>query len=799
MSIPNSKFSNSQLEKINWRKELGKYLKKWPWFLIAVVISVMGGYFYLKYATPVYLATATIIIKNEPGQGSQSAIYSDLGLNGGGNSNVEVELGILRSKRLMKEVVKSLNIHIQYFKEGKVRTVEIYDGIPFSLQVLKLDELSLKNSGGGQFQISKSEKGNFKIKDLKTEKNIEVLAGRPFSLGFADVVISSNDLTNENKSFDAITVTFTDMEKIASHYRSQLNLIQVEKNSNLIELNIKDPVKEKARDILDQLILEYNRDAIEDKNLIAGNTAHFIDDRLAIINDELESVETGKESFKEENRLTDIQAESQIFIQNASEYNKRRLEVGTQLELASAMLEYITSNSQSDLLPTNLGLSEGSVNNQINEYNDLVLQRNRILAGSSEKNPIVIKLNNQIGQIKGNIVQSLKSMRSNLQIGQDDINRQASSIGSKIFAVPSKERQYRGIERQQNIKETLYLFLLQKREENSLSMAVTEPKAKIVDRAYFHDFAISHNARSIYLGTLILGLFIPFSVIYINGALDNKVRKRSDIEKLSPDISLVGEIPKVARKNEIISLNDRSVLAESFRILNTNLQYLLVNSKAKKEGNIIAVTSTIKGEGKTFTAINLGITLANTGKKVLLAGADLRNPKLQDYVLDDDKILGISDYLVDHKLSPESIIVSSILHTEIDILSSGSIPPNPYELLKQEKVGAMFRKLREKYDYIIIDTAPSMLVADTFLIAHFADLVLYIVRAGYTEKELLEFPLNAKENGKFKKVSFVLNGLNSTNLGYGNKYGYGYSEDKKSFWSLGNFTAQQFKLFFNSN
>jgi len=794
MAIPNSNFNNSQLEKINWRKELRKYLKNWPWFLIAVMISVTGGYQYLKYTTPVYLATATIIIKNEPGQGSQSAIYSDLGLNGAGNNNVEVELGILRSKRLMKEVVKSLNFHIQYFKEGKVRTVEIYDGLPFSLQVLKLDELSLKNSGGGLFEISKSEKNNFKIKNLKTEKIIEVVAGRPFNLGFADVVISSNDLTNEKKSFDAIIVTFTDMEKIASHYRSLLNLIQVEKNSNLIELNIKDPVKEKARDILDQLILEYNRDAIEDKNLIAGNTAHFIDDRLAIINNELESVETGKESFKEENRLTDIQAESQIFMQNASEYNKRRQEVGMQLELSSAMLEYITSNSQSGFLPTNLGLSEGSVNNQINEYNALVLQRNRILAGSSEINPIVIKLNNQIGQIKGNIIQSLKSMRSNLLIGQDDINRQASSIGSKIFEVPSKERQYRGIERQQNIKETLYLFLLQKREENSLSMAVTEPKAKIVDRAYFHDAAISLNARSLYLGTVILGLFIPFSVIYINGALDNKVRKRSDIEKLSSNIALVGEIPKVSLKNEIICLNDRSVLAESFRILNTNLQYLLVNSKNKTTGTTIAVTSTIKGEGKTFTAINLGITLANTGKKVLLVGADLRNPKLQNYVLDTGKILGISDYLVGDNMSPESLIVKSKIHPDIYLLHSGSIPPNPYELLKQEKVGEMFRKLRTMYDYIIIDTAPSMPVADTFLITRYADLVLYVVRAGYTERELLEFPLNAKENKKLQNVSFVLNDLNSTNLGYGNKYGYGYSEDKKSFWRMEYFAAQ-FKLF----
>ncbi|WP_245545619.1 GumC family protein [Gillisia limnaea] len=768
------------------RKEINRYLKNWPWFVLCSVLAIGLGYTYLRYTTPLYNASTTIIVKDESSKGPESAIYADLGLlSGVGTKNIENEIGILRSRRLMNNVVKSLDINIQYFIEGKVNKMEIYEIIPFNLQVLKLDEQKLKERGGATYELKKMNEDLYQIRDMASGRIVNAKVGSPVDLGITSIVLGPGEFGEDFNQ--PIIIQFTEIEKIAAHYRNQLGFIKEDKNSNFIELVLADPVKEKARDILDQLILEFNRSAIEDKNLIAGNTAKFINERLAIINGELDSVESGKEIFKEQNRLTDIQAESNMYIQNASEYNKKRQEVGTQLELANAMLEYISSNSNSDLLPTNLGLSEGGVNGQIDEYNDLVLQRNRILSGSSEKNPIVIKLNSQIGQIKGNVVQSLGRMRSNLQIGQEDLQRQASSIGSQIFAVPSKEREYRGIERQQSIKETLYLFLLQKREENSLAMAVTEPKAKIVDRAYFNEIPISPNSRSIYLGTVILGLFLPFSVIYIKGMLDNKVRKRTDIEAFTSSIAVVGDIPRVKRTQEIITLNDRSMLAESFRILNTNLQYLLVNLKHKKEAKTLLITSSIKGEGKTFAAINLSITLANTFNTVLLIGADLRSPKLQPLVTDKEKKLGFSDYLVDEDLLLESLIKKSNFHTNIDVLLSGSIPPNPYELLKTEKVELLFDQLKSQYDYIIIDTAPSMLVADTFALTQYADLILYMVRAGYTEKELLEFPVQAKEKGTMKRVCFVLNNVNLSNLGYGNKYGYGYGMDKKNFWEKSKF------------
>lgn len=783
MASKNKNSKNSHLEKINMRKEIDRYFKNWPWFLLCLIFFLTLGFLHLRYTTPLYIAKTTLIIKDDSSKGPESSIYADLSLlTGSGTKSIENEIGILRSRRLMYDVVKSLNLHIQYFIEGRVNAIEMYENAPIAIQVLQLDEKELKNAGGARLEVSGTGNNYFRVLHINRNKVYKVEAGTPFNIGFANLVIKPGN--QEEKFYGTTIVQFSEIEKMASHYRSQIGFIKENNNSNLIELELSDPVKEKARDILDQLVLEFNRSAIEDKNLIAGNTANFINERLAIINGELDSVETGKEIFKEQNQLTDIQAESQMFIQNASDYNRKRQEVGTQLELANAMLEYISTNTKNDLLPSNLGLSDGGVTGKIDEYNDLVLQRNRLLAGSSEKNPIVIKLNSQIDQIKGNVMQSLNSMRSNLQIGQDDLNRQASSIGSKIFAVPSKERQYRGIERQQNIKETLYLFLLEKREENSLAMAVTEPKAKIVDRAYFNEFPISPNPRSIYLGTVILGLFLPFSVVYINGMLDNKIRKRADIEAFTSSIALVGEIPRLKKSEELIKINDRSVLAESFRILNTNLQYLLVHLKQKTVAKTLLITSSVKGEGKTFTATNLSITIANTSKKVLLIGADLRSPKLQSLLIDKEKKLGFSDYLLDEDLQLASLINRSTLHPNIDVLASGSIPPNPYELLKTEKVGFMFDTLKSQYDYILIDTAPSMLVADTFFLTQYADLVLYMVRAGYTEKELLEFPVQAKEKGKINQLCFVLNNVSKTNLGYGNKYGYGYGDEveKKSNW-----------------
>jgi len=776
-----------QEEEINLREELEKYLRYWPWFVLAVIACLALAFTYLKFTTASYNTTASIIIKDEDSKGpsSEMSAFVDLGLlSGMGTNSIENEIGILKSRRMMTEVVKALQLNVQYIDETGIPAKEIYLNSPVLVQILKMDEQKLKDlpdSEFRQFHVSQST-NEFLLTNSGSGKTFKAKPGVPVDVGFATIVLNPQD--GGASEVSDLKIQFSTIEGVASAYRTKVMVNLTDKNSSLIELSLEDPVKAKARDILDQLILEYNREAIEDKNLVARNTAKFIDERLSIINEELDSVETGKEEFKQDNQLTDIQAESSLFIENASEFNKRQQEMGTQVELANAMIEYLRNGSEGDLLPANLGISEQSVNQRIQEYNDLVLERNRILSGSTAKNPIVVRLSSQIDQIKGNVLQSLQRMRDNLKIAQEDLNRQSAVIGSKISAVPGKERLYRGIERQQNIKESLYIFLLQKREENSLSLAVTAPKAKIVDSAYSSDQPVSPKPKIILLAALILGMLIPFLIIYISQLLNNKIQNRADLDKAAKEIPVVGEIPKVKRgdKELIDNKSDRSILAEAFRILHTNLQYLLASNGDKKTGVKIFITSTVKGEGKTFAAFNLAVTLANTGKKVVIVGGDLRNPQLQRYEAETKSMLGVSDYLINNSHSLDGLIKQSALHSNLSLLASGSIPPNPAELWRLDKSGQMFAELETRFDYVIVDTAPSMLVADTFLINKFADLTLYMVRAGYTEKKLQEFALDAKRDGKLHDVGFVLNDVELSNFGYGNKYGYVYGQEETSFW-----------------
>lgn len=777
-----------QVNKFNLRKELGKYLKYWYWFVVGAFVSVIAGVFYLRYTTPVYSAKANIIINQETSNNGGSDM-PDLGLASGlKTNNLDKEIAILKSKRLMHEVVKSLDLNISFFIEGQVRDVELYKDNPFTLKILKFNEKNASEFGGESFKADLNSTGDLTLTNLRNFSKIKAKAGSPIDLDFATVVITPKEGIS---SFSNITIKFSNLESVAAAYRGGLQIIQEKEGSNVINLVMLDPVVEKAKDIIDQVIFEFNRDAIDDKNLIASNTANFINERLDIINDELENVESGKEEFKESNRLTDIRTESQMFVQTASEYNERRQEIGTQIELVNAMLDYLSTSSNSELLPANLGIQESAVNQLISEYNNLVLQRNRIMRSSTELNPAVIRINNNIEQLKGNILQSLQSLRSTLRISQNEVNRQVQSVGSKILAVPSQEREYRGIERQQSIKEALYLYLLQKREENSLALAVTAPKAKIVDSAHSNGLIVSPKKKSVILGSLVLGLFIPFSVIYVRNLIDNKVRKRSDIEEFTREIAIVGEVPKVKEKKElIIDKHDRSMLAESFRFLITNLQFVLLRSGNNNKARKILVTSTIKGEGKTFTAINLALTLAFNRKKVLLIGADLRNPKLGKYQEKSSNSLGLSDYLASDINCIEEFISSSKLNSNLKILGSGSIPPNPSELLRSEKLTRMFNDLENLYDYIIIDSAPTMLVTDTLIINEYADLILYIVKSGFTDKDLLEYVVANKRSGNMSNINFILNSVPRTDLGYGNKYGYGYGVKKKTEFDL--------KSYFNS-
>lgn len=777
-----------QEEEINLREELEKYLRYWPWFLGSLLICVLLAFLYLRYTTPVYNTVATIIIKDEEKKGGSADLsaFADLGMFSGlGTNSIENEIGILKSKRLLTSVGQHLKLNIRYFEEGSVPSTELYHNTPVNLQVLEYNEEKLKDLE--PFYVKVLDSTRFEISSPEMDFKKESAFGSPVIMPFGTIIATPNFEAGKEKVSKTIRLSFGKLEEVVEGYRSRLNVNLTDKNSTLIELSLQDAVREKAQDILNRLIWQYNQEAIEDKNQVSLSTAEFIEERLAIISSELDSVETGKENFKSSNRLTDIEAESQLYIENASEFRKEQLKVETQLELTNSMIEYLR-NEDDGLLPTNLGLDENSLLSAIQAYNQIVLERDRILSGSTGRNPVVVNLTTQIGQLKANVMQSLQNLRNSLLISQKDLSAREAGLNAQISNVPSKEKQFRGIVRQQNIKEALYLFLLQKREETSLSLAATAPKAKIVDAAYSSKEPVSPKSKIILLAALILGVIIPSLFVYIKNLLNNKVQSRADLENLAKEIPLVGEIPKIARgQKELIEANDRSVLAESFRILHTNLQYLLVNSgkEASGNGNSIFITSTIKGEGKTFAAFNLAITLAHAGKKVVIVGADLRNPQLQRFEAGVREHQGVSDYLVNKSIELNHLLQKSKWHSNLDLLVSGSIPPNPSELWRQERANDLFAALENKYDYVIVDTAPAMLVTDTFLINKYADITLYMVRAGYTERKLLNFGIEARQQGKLKDVGYILNDVEAAQFGYGNKYGYyyAYGEEKPNFWN----------------
>jgi len=459
------------------------------------------------------------------------------------------------------------------------------------------------------------------------------------------------------------------------------------------------------------------------------------------------------------------------------------LDVSTQMELSNTMIDYMKNADRDELLPANIGISNESVGSAVNNYNELILYRNKLLQTSTPKNPVVKSVNEQIAQMRNSILESLENSKNALRIAMKDLNMQENIISSKISQVPAKEKIFRGIERQQTIKEQLYLFLLQQREEASIALAATADRAKIVDSAYGPQEPVSPKKSLIYLGALLAGLLVPFGGIYSFNLLNTKVKGRKDVERHLKSIPIIGEIPKVQKgDSDLIKHNDQSIMAEAYRIFRTNLQYLFINKLEKnEEGKSLIVTSTIKGEGKTFVAFNLALTLALTGKKVVLVGADIRNPQLQRYLPEHLKSKkGLTEYIVYEDLQVADVVAQSEYNENLNIIVSGAIPPNPAELLMQKRTSTLVEELRKQYDYIILDTAPAMLVTDTILINKLADITLYVVRADYTDRRLLDFAKDAIEDGRLTNVAMVLNNVALNNFGYGNKYGYAYSREERS-------------------
>lgn len=773
---------DNEIEEVNLREQLDKYIIHWKWFLLSVVICLIAAFLYLRYSTPIYEATTAILVKDEKKGGmlSELSAFSDLGIGVGSVNNVDNEIEILRSRTIVESTVKKLNLNINLVVEGSVVDRDIYHDSP--IRVNFISKTLLFNDANLILRYNAVTDNTFELTNeidneniiLGTKKVFNYGEKIPTSLGILTINKTNNIVDNTRVNYKSVKISINPVESVVESYKSRIDVEPISKTSSVVNISITDPVQRRAEVFLDNMIQIYNQDAAQDKNFISENTSQFIAGRLALIAKELDGVEQDVESFKKTNRLTDIESEAKLFIQGSSEYDKKGVETEIQLNVVSSLLDFMKKSTNSDLLPTNLITEDGDTGGLITSYNKLVLDRNRILKSATTENPSVIKLDQQISSLKSNMTASLKRMQSNLQIQNRNIRSQENLLNNKIGKIPFQERQFRVIARQQKVKEELYLYLLQKREETAISLAATEPNARVIDVAKAGKFPVSPKKKIIYLAGILMGLLIPFGFIYIDDLLDTKIKSKLDLEGKT-QIPFIGDIPTSNDIGELIKSESRTSSAEAIRIVRTNLEFML-NKVPEGLAKTLFVTSTFSSEGKTFISVNLAATFALSGRRVLLIGMDIRNPKFGEYI--DVPSLGLTNYLSSGENNIEDYIVKHPGYENFFILPAGIVPPNPAELLMSKKIDQLFEKLKKEYDYIIVDTAPVSLVTDTLLVAKNADTFVYVMRANVLEKRMLSIANTFYREKKLPNMCILLNDTDSTK-GYGYGYGYGVVEQKK--------------------
>lgn len=783
--------SNPKGNGLDYQAMLRPYFRSWKWLGASCLFAIMMALVYLRYATPEYEVKSKIQIILEQNSASELSAFQDLGiLSGEGNAKIEDEIEILNSRTNFIGLVKKLGLNVKMESVGRISDSELYKNPPFKFSFLSPDSTVVKSKIN--FNVNVVSESAFLITESKNKDEIsEHFFGSMISVGDVEMIItpSSENVSNLiGKTFDISVSPVTD---VAQKYQAKMNISIVSQFSDIVNLSLKDPVEEKARDIINTLIQIYNENGIQDKKTIADRTSDFINDRIAEISEELSSVDGSAVQYKSSRGITDVASQANINLNVGAENQRQLQDVEMQRSIAYSMRDLVESQDDFDVLPTNIGLSDATVASTVARYNQMVLERNRLLESSNRRNPIIVNLDQELGALKQTLQSSLASTTNNLDLQASNISGQLRRINSKLYAAPKNEQALREISRQQQTTESLYLYLLQKREESQITYASASPKSKVVDRAYMASpFPVSPKKPLILFTALVFGFSIPILIIYVYQLLDNKVHSKRELEKIiGEDIPVLAELPKLSKDEaQLVKSGDRTVLAESLRILRTNLDYLIKTQDQSKGGNIIFVTSSVPGEGKSFTSSNLAMIYAKANKKVILVGADIRNPMIQRYYSipgsesvesksGKSRKPGLTDYLIAHELTPQDITSAALLSDfKVDLILSGKLMPNPSELLMSERLSILFDDLRKHYDYIIVDTAPMLVVSDTQLLTKYADQIIYLTRANQTEIKVLEFPLKLRKEGKLHNLSFIVNDVKEANLGYGGgKYGYGYS------------------------
>ena len=770
-------------KKIDIQEVLFKYLIHWPWFLGAVLICLFGAWLYLHMATPVYNISATVLIKDDKkgGGAGMASELENLGLDGliSSSQNIDNEIEVLRSKTIAKEVVIDLNLYILYKDEDEFPAKDMYKTSPVQVSLLPQEaelldepivvEMSLHPQGSLDVSV--------KVEDEEYQKHFEKLpAVFPTNKGTLaffqtpdSVLVSKNiEDANSEEKVRNIKAIINHPLRVARWYCTNMIIEPTSKTTSVAVISLKNSSLRRGQDFINKLLEMYNINTNNDKNEIAQKTAEFIDERIGIISRELGSTEESLEAFKRNAGITDLMSEAQIALTGNAEYEKKRVENQTQINLVEDLRKYMKKNEY-EVLPSNIGLRDVGLVTQIERYNEMLVERKRLLRTSTENNPAIINLDTSIRAMATNVEVTLERTLQGLFITKADLDREANRYLRRISDAPGQERQYVSIARQQEIKAGLYLMLLQKREENAITLAATANNAKIIDDAIADEIPVSPKGKMIYLIALVLGVGIPVGVIYLINLTKFRIEGRSDVEKLT-SLPIVGDIPLTDEKQGAIAVfeNQNNLMSETFRNIRTNLQFMLENDK-----KVILVTSTVSGEGKSFMSANLAISLSLLGKKVVIVGLDIRKPGLNKVFNIPRKEIGITQYLANPENNLMDLVQLSDVSKNLYILPGGTVPPNPTELLARDGLDKAIETLKKNFDYVILDTAPVGMVTDTLLIGRVADLSVYVCRADYTHKNEYTLINELAEKDKLPNLCTVINGLDLKRRKYGYYYGYG--------------------------
>ena len=756
----------------------------WYWIVLSTIVALGAAFSYLKYTRPVYASNMKILVKDED---SRSRMYrgGQLALESMGvisNSNgFDNELEILTSSNISQRVIKSLKLYVSYELDGRLRNHELYKNNPYivdmpenqlvdlhSLIQLKIDRQGDGVHVAGEIYVPRSKE------PILFERSVKELPGS-FNTPVGTITLQRNPGVGAELPKQTMYATIMPLEYAAKAYGSRLSVSASSKTTTVAVLNYLDTQPERAIDYLNELFRSYNEDANEDKNEVALKTEEFLKNRISAIREELDATESNLESYKKKNELINLTNDASNALNKLTEYQKEQVELETQLNLVTALLDYVDDPRNAfNVVPSNLGLKDADMSNLLNKYNDYVLQRNRLLKSSSPENPYVKRLTAQLEEMWPTIRLSLKSVRENILTQKRSAEDQYNLFSRRVGEAPTQERSLNNIIRQQEIKVELYLMLLQKREENYISLNSTAAKARVIDDPRSTG-KVSPKTKVILLGALVLGLCFPVGLIYLLGLLRYRIEGREDVEMLTK-IPVLADIPLAPKSLDgelslAVRENSNDMMEEAFRGLRTNLRFVL----SEKE-NVIACTSCIPGEGKTFVSTNLAMSLALLGKRVIIVGLDIRKPRLVKLFGLSSDHRGITTFLSSDSGDFQDLdkqIHHAVLNPNLDVLPAGVIPPNPGELISREQLDHAIALLREHYDYVIVDTPPVGLVSDTLSAARVADMTIMVCRADYSPRNNFQLINALHHDNKMPKITLVLNGIDLKKRKYGYYYGYG--------------------------